>query len=200
MKKYSSILLPCILLTMGFAGLEHAPFSGEKGKNILTDSLPDICSAFTPQEIAAIHPFTNLLTNSFPDPNNYETYSGCYYQFYTANDKPQIAVKLLKWGSKKEAAEDYHMQVQRHFESWGITPERITGVADSAYFSLDNSDTTFCDECGLVAIQGVYSVYISFKGQYDKVPRARKKQSALLFLQFLYDRIPGLAPSRIRNQ
>jgi hypothetical protein len=50
----------------------------------------------------------------------------------------------------------------------------VSGIVDSAYFDYDYDDTTRRDECGLVAIQNME--YISFKGQYEKVPRARKKK------------------------
>ena len=145
-----------------------------------------------------LHPFTTLLTKSFPDPNSFETYTGCHYQFFTKEEKPQIAVRLIKWESAQQAAAEFRQQVQSHRDNTGLAPERLRGVADSAYFSLDAQDTAFCDECHMVAIQGVYSIYISFKGQYEKVPRAAKKLSALNILQLMYDRIPGLSPRRIR--
>jgi len=166
----------------------------------LRDTMPNICLTLPPQDMEALHPFTNLLSNIFPDPNNFETYNGCQYQFFTPGDKPQLAVRLIKWGSKQEAASEFRQQVQSHFDLWGLVPERLRGIADSAYFGFNADDTAKCDECGLVAIQGVYAIYISYKGQYENVTRARKKESALKILQMMYDRIPGLAPSRIRNR
>ena len=168
--------------------------------SVSIDSLPIICNIIPPEDMKTLNPFTNLLSNIFPDPNNYETYSGCHYQFYTPDDreKGQIAIRLIKWGSKKEASDDFRNFFSSEANS-GIAPERLYGIADSAYFDYDYDDTTKCDECGLVAIRAEYGIYIAFKGQYEKVPRARKKESALKILQVMYDRIPGLAPSRIRN-
>jgi hypothetical protein len=166
----------------------------------ITDSIPQVCNYLPGKDIEALHPFTTLLTTSFPDPNAYETYTGCYYQFYTDSEKPQLAVRLMKWGSKQEALDEYKMQAQRHLESWGIYPERLSAGADSAYFSIDPMDSTKCDECHLVAIQGIYSVYVSFKGQPNGITREGKKLVALAILKIMYDRIPGLAPSRIRNR
>ena len=166
-----------------------------------TDTLANICNVIPPEDMKYLNPFTNILSSIFPDQNNHETYSGCHYQFYTPDDreKGQIAIRLIKWGSKKEASDDF-----RNFFSsesnGGVAPERLYGIADSAYFDYDYEDTVKCDECGLVATRGEYGIYIAFKGQYEKVPRARKKESALKILQVMYDRVPGLAPSRIRNR
>ena len=165
------------------------------------DTMSNICNVIPPEDMKYLNPFTNILTNIFPDQNNHETYSGCHYQFYTPDDreKGQIAIRLIKWESKKDASDDF-----RNFFSseanGGVAPERLYGIADSAYFDYDYDDTTKCDECGLVAIRAEYGIYIAFKGQYEKVPRARKKESALKILQMMYDRVPGLAPSRIRNR
>jgi len=164
------------------------------------DTFPNMCNIIPPEDIKILSPFTNILSSIFPDQNNHETYSGCYYQFYTTDDreKGQIAIRLIKWKSKKDASDDF-----RNFFSseanGGVAPERLYGIADSAYFDYDYEDTIKCDECGLVAIRAEYGIYIAFKGQYEKVTRARKKEAALEILQMMYDRIPGLAPSRIRN-
>lgn len=101
-------------------------------------------------------------------------------------------------GSKKEAGDDFRIFFNSEWNT-GVAPERLYGIADSAYFDYDFEDTAKCDECGLVASRGEYGIYIAFKGQYEKVPRARKKESALKILQVMYDRVTGLAPSRIRN-
>jgi hypothetical protein len=198
MKKYTIFILSFSIVTMAFVKDRPGPLSIKETINV--DTMPDICRVLPGQDIEALHPFTNPLSKSFPDPNNYETYFGCQYQFFSNNDKPQLAVRMIRWSSKQEGLDEYKMQVQRHFETWGISPERLMIGADSAYFVIEPMDTSKCDECGLVALQGLYSVYISFKGQYEKVPREAKKLVALQILRMMYDRIPGLAPSRIRNR
>ena len=199
MKNYAIFILLFAIITMAFA--QHTPNGlPVKQRFVATDTLPAMCRILPPEDIRVLHPFTTILTNIFPDDGNVENYNGCHYQFYTPDEKPQLAIRLIKWSSKKEAADDYIMQVRRHFESWGISPERLYGIADSAFFDLNPEDTSKCDECALVVMQGVYGIYISFKGQYEKVLRARKRESALKILQTIYDRIPGLAPSRIRNR
>lgn len=165
----------------------------------VSDTIPNICNVIPPADMKYLSPFTSILTNIFPDANNYDTYSGCHYQFYTPEAKPQIAIRLIKWGSKKEAGDDFRNFFTSESNS-GVAPERLYGIADSAYFDYDTEDTAKCDECGLVTARGDYGIYISFKGQYETVPRARKKESALKILQLMYDRIPGLAPSRLRNR
>lgn len=194
MKNYSflaALLLLGPLLTWG---------SATNYSEIQTDTLPDICTVLPARDIESLHPFTNPLSNSFPDPNNYETYSGCHYQFFTNNDKPQLSVRLIKWTSRKEASDEFNMQTQRHFESWGIAPERLSVGADSVYFSIEPMDTTKCDECGMVAALGLYSIYISFKGQYEGLTREGKKMVALEILKLMYERIPQLDRTRIRNK
>jgi len=197
MKHKITFFLFLSLFSFGFIDDKTGNISNSASHD-LTDTIPQVCAYITPRDMETCHPFTTLLTNTFPDPNSFETYAGCHYQFFTRDEYPQIAVRLIKWSSKQEAANEFKQQVQSHFDQWGIAPERLRGTADSAYFGFNTEDTSLCDECGLVAIQGEYAMYISFKGQYEKVPRARKKQSALKILQMMYDRIPGLTPPRVR--
>ena len=197
MKKYPLIIFPFACLSIAF--MDNSYTNTQMTQQVMVDTMPDICTVVPAREVEALHPFTTPLITSFPDPNNFETYSGCYYQFYTDSQKPQLAVRLIKWTSKQEAMDEYKMQLQRHSESWGISPERLPLEADSAYFSIEPMDTTKCDECGLVAAQGLYTIYISFKGQYEALTREGKKLVSLQILRMMYDRIPGLAPSRISN-
>ncbi|HET9434662.1 MAG TPA: hypothetical protein VFO37_12935 [Chitinophagaceae bacterium] len=194
------ILVPLFAIVVMIYPINKGTGISNPSSRILTDTIPNICNIIPPADMKYLNPFTNILTNIFPDPNNYDNYSGCHYQFYTpdANEKGQIAIRLIKWGSKKEAGDDFRNFFNSEWNS-GVAPERLYGIADSAYFDFDFEDTTKCDECGLVATTGAYGIYIAFKGQYEKVPRARKKESALKILQMMYHRVPGLAPSRIRN-
>lgn len=197
MKIAAIFVLPLAVSVMGSGKqqLNRLPVSQHLAS---ADTMPVICNVLPGKDIEALQPFLSPLTNSFPDPNEFETYSGCYYQFFTDNSKPQLAVRLIKWGSANEAMDEFKIQAQRHFEMWGISPERLRVEADSAYFGIEPMDSNKCDECGLVAAQGIYTIYISFKGQYETITRERKKIVALQILRMMYDRIPGLAPSRIR--
>ena len=197
MRYHIPVFLAVAFITMAF--INHKPILLSKDQSPdKMDTIPQVCVYIASQEITAVHPFTTILTNIFPDENAFENYTGCYYQFYTPEEKPQIAVRLIKWSSKQDATDDYVMQLRRHHESWGIDPERIKGIADSAFFNINPEERDKCDECALVAIQGLYGIYISFKGQYEKIPRSAKKFSALRILQLMYDRIPGLTPPRVR--
>jgi hypothetical protein len=164
-----------------------------------TDTLPDMCWIVPATILDSLNPFGTPLSASFPDELNYDVYRGCYYQFFTPTIKPQIAIKLLKWSSKQEAAIDYKTNIDRHTSDWYGRPERIYGIADSAYFNYEGEDTAKCDECGLVALKGLYTIYISYKGAYDESPRQRKKVIALIVLGIMYDRYDILSP-RIRNR
>ncbi|HET6766714.1 MAG TPA: hypothetical protein VFH08_04930, partial [Chitinophagaceae bacterium] len=124
----------------------------------LTDTIPNICSIIPPEDMKYLNPFTSILTSIFPDDNNFETYKGCYYQFYTPDEKAQIAIRLVKWGSKKEAGDDFRNFFNSEWNS-GVAPERLDGIADSAYFNYGFEDTVKCDECGLVATTGAYGIY-----------------------------------------
>ena len=110
-----------------------------------------------------------------------------------------MAVRFIKWESKNDAGNEYKQQVGSHFDHTGLAPEKLPGVADSAYFSINPEEANLCGECGLVAALGPYTIYISFKGQILEITRTRAKEVALQILKMMYDRIPGLAPSRIRN-
>ncbi len=198
MKSYTAFILPFAFITAAF--IRHQPPRFSMNQQVVMDTMPDICTVLPGRDIEALQPFTHPLSNNFPDPNAFETYTGCYYQFYTANNKPQLAVRLIKWGSKEEAGAEFAQQVQSHFDHWGIAPERLNIEADSVYFGYNTEHQDLCDECGLVVAQGVYTIYISFKGEYETVTRARKKTVALHILRMMYDRIPGLAPSRILNK
>lgn len=151
-------MLPFFLFIMSFAKSPADPNCLNK-EFIVADTMPSVCHYLPPKDIEALQPFQSPLSKSFPEPNEFETYSGCHYQFFTNTDKAQLAVRLIKWSSRQEVSEDYKMQIQRHFESWGITPERLNIETDSAYFSIEPADSTKCDECGVVAIEGVYAIY-----------------------------------------
>ena len=155
------------------------------------DPLPDICSIVTAEDIGEINPFSNNLSKVIADPNNFETYNGCHYEFFTPDDKPMIAIRLIKWGSNQEALEDYRMQERRASE-WPAPPEPISGVADQAFFSYDSEDAGRCNECSLVAIRDQYGIYVALKGQYEKVPRSKKKETALKILKLMRERISEL--------
>lgn len=198
MKPFIINNLSIVIILMAFTDHNPVDLRNNSSQN-KTDTIPQVCAYLTPEVIETVQPFTHPLSKMFPDPDPLENFTGCYYQFYTEDEYPQFAISLVKWSSKTEAAVDFNMFFQSHLDNWGFPPERIYGIADSAFFGFNADDTTKCDICGLVAIQGVYSIHIVFKGQYDKVTRARKKESALKILQLMYDRIPGLSPTRIRN-
>lgn len=198
MKMYFLLLFPLALISHHNTEQKFITISVRQA-TILTDTLPDMCRIVPPAILDSLSPFGVPLSGSFPDELNYDVYRGCYYQFFTPNSKGQIAIKLLKWNTKKEAAEDYKTNIDRHTSDWYGRPERIDGVADSAYFNYEGEDTAKCDECGLVALKGLYTLYISFKGGYDEAPRQRKKSMALLILYIMYANYDALNP-RIRNR
>lgn len=164
------------------------------------DTMPNICSILPAGEIDALHIFDNPLTKSYPERDPLENHQACYYEFYKPNDFPSLSIQLTKLESKEEAREQFHIWVVSHNDLWGRYPEPIFGLADSAFFGYNQTDPTQCDECGLIAAQGVYVIYVLYKGQAETVSRDRKKANAIKIVHLMYDRIPGLAPSFIRNK
>jgi hypothetical protein len=189
-------LFACIAIV--FVGYKPGGIASEKNKDI-TDSVPEVCNIISAQEVEALSPFGVPLSGSFPDPNRWENYSACHYQFFTTRAKPQVAVRIIKWTSKSEATDEYKMNVSRHFESWGRTPERIYWVPDSAYFTDNGEEPNKCFDCGLVVLNGLYTIYVSFAGD-DNGNRDRKKTVSLYILEMLCARIPGLVPPRTINR
>src|ERR1700741_1555489 len=121
MKPKIFIVLLFVFITMTFASHKpnHLPKNEYPG---IADTIPQVCIYITPEKMKTLHPFTTLLTNIFPDPNSFETYTGCYYQFYTKEEKPQIAVRLIKWESAQQAAVEFKQQVQSHYDNTGLAP------------------------------------------------------------------------------
>jgi len=186
-----------ILILWGVASLSfiitkpHAETNEIFSKRPSFDSLPDICTVLPAGDIAKLSPFTNPLSQFYPEDNPLEGYRGCIYEFFKPNDYGTIKVGLLKNKSKAEAIVFYNSNVQDHIRLWQRRPESISGLADSAYFNY-NTDNTKCDDCNLLLITGVYAVIVSFHGQYDDVPRESKKNAAISIVKLLYNRIPGL--------
>ncbi|MBL7739129.1 MAG: hypothetical protein JNK14_07910 [Chitinophagaceae bacterium] len=198
MKKFVSKIFPFACIAIVFVGYKPNNLSGEKYTDI-ADSVPEICNILSPLLIDSLMPFGTPLSGSFPDPNRWENYSACHYQFFTANAKPQVAVRLIKWASKSEALDEYKMNLSRHVESWGGPPERIHWVPDSAYFTDNGQEPNKCFDCGLVVLNGLYTIYVSFAGD-DNGNRDRKKTVSLYILEMLCARIPGLVPPRTINR
>src|SRR5688572_28401841 len=100
----NSLLSVCffVIISMAYIGGNSFELFNLK-PGTFTDTIPNICNIIPPLEMEGLNPFTTRLTTTFPDPNNFENYSGCQYQFFTADQKPQIAIRLIKWESKKEA-------------------------------------------------------------------------------------------------
>lgn len=131
MKPFILVFLLATFIYPVFAGYPTSHWSKDQDARI-KDTIPEMCSILPGWEIDTLHVFTNRLTKTFPDPNAGENYWGCYYQFYKPDDYPQLAIRMIKWGSKQEAADDFRMQVSSAVRINGIAPERLYGVADSA--------------------------------------------------------------------
>lgn len=204
-RKLSHIILFIVIVSMTLAFRKQKQTQSSfrlftQHDRMATDTLPDICTVLPGEEIAALMPFTNPLSKSFPEPDPIESYRACLYQFWKKNDFPAIKVSLLKYLSKEEALVAYKWNLQGYLDPQLTPPERLFGLGDSAFFGSGSTDPLKCDECALVAISGVYQVIVAYKGQFEESPMLRKKLVAIKILELMFDRIPGLAPSRIRNR
>jgi hypothetical protein len=207
MKNYKIISLLFMVALFLLAGFKkqngNIKIAEDKSSGIVStkvDTMPDICTVLPAAEIDALHIFNNPLTKSYPEQDPIENFHGCYYEFYKPNDFPMLSVQLVKYLSKKEAGSIFHQNVLDHYDTWGVDPERILHVGDSAFFGLNTNAHNKCDECSLIVNQGLYMIYVNFKGQMDEVPREKKKTIAINIVRMMYDRIPGLAPSLIQNK
>ena len=198
MRKHIHLILMFVFITVSSVCRSENDLSSKKIL-ALSDTLPDMCLIVPPLWVDSLSPFGVPISGNFPDPNNYDVYKGCHYQFFTANAKPQMAVRIIKWASKSEALDEYKMNLSRHFESWGRSPERIHWVPDSAYFTDNGEEPNKCFDCGLVVLNGLYTIYVSFAGD-DNGNRERKKTVSLYILEMLCARIPGLVPPRTINR
>ena len=174
--------------------------NAEKRLNCYGDTMPDICTLITASEIDAMHIFNNPLTKSYQDPNQFEGNSACIYEFFKPNDYPSLFIGLIKYSSKENAADQFHQFRVSHRDTWGIDSELLLYLGDSASFDLNANDPTKCDECNLFVKQGYYFIDIKFKGQFDEVPRERKKTVGINIVKLMYDRILELRPKRIGNK
>jgi hypothetical protein len=195
MKKFITFLLLFAFTSMISFG-NNLP---NKPSFTFRDTLPDMCIIVPPGFVNSLNPFGVPISSSFPDELNYDTYKGCYYQFFAKNMKPTIAVRLIKFADKKEAAVAYKTSIDGHTNDWYGVPERLTGLGDSAYFNYEGADTIKCDECGLVVLKGLYVIYVSFKGAYEEATRGLKKIVARRILDLMYINYDVLSP-RIRNR
>jgi len=164
-----------------------ASFSGTRE----IDTLPNICTVLPPGDIAGLSPFTVALSKSYAD-DPLEGYRGCFYEFFKSPDFGTIKISLLKNKSKADALAFYNIDVTDHINSYQISPEPIQGLADSAHFNYNAGDLSKCDDCDLSLVIGLYNVVVSFHGQYDDVPREKKKKAAISIVKLLYDRFPEL--------
>lgn len=195
-KQFYLVLMFGFMTASGFCSEKNDLYINKS--QLPNDTLPDMCILVSPLFVDSLKPFGVPISGSFPDPGNYDVYKACFYQFFTANAKPQIKVAILKWTSKSEALEEYKTNLSRHVESWRRPPERIFWVSDSAYFTDNGEEPNKCFDCGLVALNGVYTIYISIGGD-DDGNRERKKNVALQILERMCTRMPGLVPPRMIN-
>jgi ferredoxin len=105
----------------------------------------------------------------------------------------------LKSPSKEEAGNVFQEFERGQHDLWGVSPERILHLADSASITMNKSCFEKCSECAVVVKQGEYVIFVNFKGPED-VLRERLKTMAIKIVNMMYDRIPGLAPQCIRNK
>lgn len=159
-------------------------------KIILRDSLFDMCQVMPGDEVASLSPFNKPIKNVIPD-DRMEGYCGCHYDLQSEDDYPQVKLSLNQFPSSKESKEDYIINKESWISMYQRQPEWIPNLGDSASF-YGNADPALCDDCGLQVASGRYYITVAFKGYYDKISAASKRDAAVNIVRTLFRKKPYL--------
>jgi hypothetical protein len=178
---------------MAFAGRKTIRFSKTK-IIVLSDTMPDICVIIPPADIEALNIFkAGPITHHYPEPDPVEGFTACYYEF---NSIPRryaaLGIQLIKMTTKEDANDVFRNWEEDYARVWLTKPERIPKTGDSCSIFSDPACTEDkCPECMLIVKQGVYVMFVSFKGPED-ITQSGVKSAGLKIIQMLYNRIPWL--------
>lgn len=202
MKYLKIIFLFGIIPVMAFSNEKNTTDVVANLHPVMIDTMPEICSVVTPQEIDAMNLFNNgLVTKYYSESYPVKGFHACYYEFDAIPHRyGMLSVQLQKTSSKKDANDIFWQFEKDHHDLWGVSPERILYLADSAAITINENCADLCWECVLIVKQGVYVIWVSFKAP-DDTKRERMKTMGIRIVNLMYDRIPGLAPQviKIRN-
>ena len=201
MKYLKIIFLLGVLVVMAFSNKRNVDVTMNLHPAMI-DTMPvDICAVVTPQEIDAMNIFNNgAISKSYPEPDPVENFHACYYEFDRVPHRyGALGVQLMKAFSKEEAGNIFSEFKYDHHRIWGVNPETILHLADSACMTMNEGCADKCREAVLIVKQGFYVIWIQMKAPEGTL-RDRLKTMAIKIVNMMYDRIPGLAPQYIRTK
>jgi hypothetical protein len=161
---------------------------------ILKDSLFDMCSVMTGDEVASLSPFNKPIKTVTPD-DRLDGYCGCHYDLQSEDDFPQVQISVNQFSSARESKENYVIRKADWVNMYQRQPEFIPNLGDSASF-YGNADPALCDDCGLQVASGRYYISVAFKGVYEKVSADIKKAASIAIVRKLFEKKPFLKSSR----
>ena len=174
---------------------------GKKVKNtfnktsiILKDSLFDMCTVMPGDEVASLSPFNKPIKKVTPD-DRLDGYCGCHYDLQSEDDFPQVQLSVNQFSSARESKENYITRKEDWVNMYQRQPELIPNLGDSASF-YGNADPALCDDCGLQVASGHFYISVAFKGYYDKIPAATKKDASINIVRKLFEKKPYLNSRR----
>jgi hypothetical protein len=154
------------------------------------DSLFDMCSVMTGDEVASLSPFNKPIKHVTSD-DRLDGYCGCHYDLQSEDDFPQVQISVNQFSSAKESKENYISRKNDWMNMYQRSPDFVPNLGDSASF-YGNADPALCDDCGLQVASGRYYISVAFKGYYEKVSAATKKAASIAMVRMLFDKKPFL--------
>jgi hypothetical protein len=161
---------------------------------IVNDSLFDVCSVMPGDEVALLSPFNKPIKQVTPI-DRLEGYCGCHYDLQADDDYPQVQIEVNEFSIAQESKDNYTMRKEDWVNQYLRQPERVSNLGDSASF-YGNNEPAKCDDCGLQVASGRYYISVAFKGYYDKVSAAAKRDASIRIVRKLFEKKPYLNSRR----
>ena len=161
---------------------------------IVKDSLFDMCVVMPGDEVASLSPFNKPLKLVTPD-DRLDGYCGCHYDLQSEDDFPQVQLSVNQFSSARESKENYITRKEDWVNMYQRQPELIPNLGDSASF-YGNADPALCDDCGLQVASGRFYISVAFKGYYEKISAATKKDASINIVRKLFEKKPYLNSRR----
>jgi len=186
-------VVPLVLVISLLPGKKVQP-AYNKINSIVKDSLFDMCIVMPGEEVASLSPFNKPIKLVTPD-DRLDGYCGCHYDLQSDDDFPQVQLSVNQFSSTREAKENFVIRKEDWVNMYQRQPEFIPNLGDSASF-YGNADPALCDDCGLQVASGRYYISVAFKGYYDKISAADKKDAAVKIVRKLFEKKPYLNSRR----
>ena len=161
---------------------------------VVKDSLFDMCMVMPGGEVASLSPFNKPIKQVTPD-DRLEGYCGCHYDLQADDDYPQVQISLNQFSSIRESKDNYITRKEDWVNLYQRQPELIPNLGDSASF-YGNADPALCDDCGLQVASGRFYITVAFKGYYDKISAATKRDASINIVRKLFEKKPYLNSRR----